>query len=96
MLKLSNYEGFDWDEGNIDKSYKKHGVKPSEAEETFLDEKVLILRDVRHSQKEKRYILIGKNTENKILFIVFTLRRKRIRIISVRKANRKEKNRYEK
>jgi len=96
MLKLDDIKGFEWDKGNIDKSYKKHGVKPSEAEETFLDEKVLILRDVKHSQKEKRYILIGKNTENKILFIVFTLRRKKIRIISVRKANRKEINIYEK
>lgn len=95
MLDLRDYTSFEWDRGNADKSYKKHGVSPSEAEESFLDEKALILKDIKHSKKEKRYILIGKTLEEKILFIVFTLRRKKIRIISVRKANRKEINKYE-
>ena len=94
MLRLDGYTSFEWDEGNIDKNYKKHGISSNEAEESFLDEKALILKDIRHSQKEKRYILIGKTEERKILFIVFTLRKKRTRIISVRKANRKEINKY--
>ncbi len=94
MVKWGRLKGFGWDKGNIDKSYQKHGITPNEAEETFLDEKAIILRDVRHSQKEKRYLLIVETIEEKLLFIVFVLRKKKLRIISARKANRKEKNKY--
>ena len=54
MLNLGDYTSFEWDRGNADKSYKKHGVSPSEAEESFLDENALVLRDIKHSQKEKK------------------------------------------
>jgi uncharacterized DUF497 family protein len=94
MIKLDKHKGFEWDRGNLDKSYQKHGISPNEAEESFLDEKAIVLRDVKHSQKEVRYILIGKTSERKLLFVVFTLRRKSIRIISARITNRKEKNQY--
>ena len=94
MLKFNNYTDFEWDKGNIDKSYQKHGITPNEAEEAFLDEKAIVLRDINHSLKEKRYWLIGKNISKKLLFIAFTLRKKKIRIISARKANKKEKNIY--
>ena len=94
MLRLSQYKGFEWDKGNIDKSYRKHGITPNEAEEAFLDEKSIILRDIRHSQAEGRYLLIGKTIVKKLLLVVFTFRDKKIRIISARRANRKERNRY--
>lgn len=94
MLKLDEYKVFEWDKGNIDKSYQKHGVTPNEAEEAFLDDQTLILRDIKHSQREARYLLIGKTTEGKLLFVAFTLRGRTIRIISARKANRKEKSQY--
>ena len=54
----------------------------------------VFIKDVSHSQKEKRYILLGNTTEEKLLFVVFTLRNKKIRIITTRKANGKEKNRH--
>jgi len=94
MLKLDNYLGFEWDKGNIDKSYQKHGIKPNEAEEALLDEQAVILKDIKHSNKEKRYALIGKTIVNKTLFIIFTLRNKKIRIISARLANKKERSNY--
>lgn len=94
MLKLEKQNRFDWDKGNLDKSYRKHGVTPNQAEEAFLDETAIILKDVKHSQKETRYLLIGKNANNKILFIVFTMREKKIRIISARAADKKESRRY--
>ena len=96
MISLSKYKGFKWDKWNIDKSYKKHGITPNESEEAFLDEKAIILRNIKHSNKEKRYSLIGKITSNKLLFIVFTLRENNIRIISARKANKKERSNYAK
>jgi len=94
MLRLDKYVSFEWDSGNYDKSYQKHGISPSEAEEVFLDKNLIIVRDVKHSQTEVRYIIIGKTIEKKLLFVVFTTRGKKIRIISVRIANKKEKKHY--
>jgi len=94
MLKLDKQNRFDWDKGNIDKSYFKHGVTLNQAEEAFLDEAAVILRDFKHSQTEPRYLLIGKTANNKILFIVFTIRDKKIRIISARAADKKEAKQY--
>lgn len=95
MIDLSEITGFEWDKGNIDKSYQKHGTTPKETEELFLDEDVLLLEDVKHSQKEERYIAIGQTAENKVLFTVFTIRDNKMRIISARRANKKERRRYE-
>ena len=55
-----------------------------------------VLEDRLHSDKEKRYILLGKAKSGKMLFIVFTIRKEKIRIISSRPLNRKEKRLYEK
>src|SRR3989344_4028163 len=96
MIDLSKITGFDWDKGNKDKSYTKHDITPKEAEEIFLDDNVLLIEDIKHSQKEERFIAIGKNTQNTILFAAFTLRDRTIRIISVRPANIKERRHYEK
>ena len=94
MLKLDHQKSFDWDKGNTDKSYLKHGITLNQAEEAFLDETAIILRDFKHSQTELRYLLIGKTANNKILFIVFTKRGKKIRIISARAADKKEVKNY--
>jgi len=96
MFDLSQISGFEWDKGNINKSFKKHGITPNQSEEIFLDENLKVIRDIKHSQKEKRFIAIGKTFKNIILFIVFTIRKNKIRIISARKANKKERKKYEK
>ena len=94
MIDLYSIKGFEWDKWNIDKSYKKHGITPNETEEVFLDEKVKIEKDIKHQGKEERYIAIGKTTEDKVLFVVFTIRKDKIRVISGRIANKKEKEVY--
>lgn len=96
MIDLSKISGFQWDKGNIDKSYQKHGVTPNEAEEVFLDENILLSKDIKHSQKEQRFEAIGRIVKGNILFLAFTIRDNKIRIISVRTANKKERRRYEK
>ena len=88
--------GFEWDEGNDTKSYLKHGVTKRQSEEVFLDENLLTTVDYKHSRQEKRYIAIGETFEGKCLFIAFTLRGSKIRIISARKASKKERSCYEK
>lgn len=95
MIDLNKIEGFDWNGGNFDKSYKKHGITPNEAEEIFLDNDVLLQEDIKHSQKETRLIAIGKTESENTLFVVFIERENKIRIISARVANKKERRRYE-
>jgi len=93
---LSKIKGFQWDKGNVEKSYLKHGISIKKAEEIFLDVKLLLLEDIKHSQKEERFIAIGETIQNKILFAVFTVRGDKVRIISIRNANKKERIQYEK
>ena len=95
MIDLSKFTGFNWDKGNIDKSYAKHGITPNEAEEVFLDEDILLLEDIKHSEQEERFEAIGKIIKGDILFLAFTVRKDKIRIISARKANKKERRQYE-
>lgn len=93
-LDLSKTTAFEWDQGNVSKSYKKHGVTIQETEKLFLDEDLLLLEDIKHSQKEARFIAIGK-TRNEILFAAFALRQNKIRVISARPASKKERKQYE-
>ncbi len=86
---------FEWDKGNIDKNYQKHWITPNEAEEVFLDDNAITLDDESHSVSEKRLNVIGKTMRKTVLFVAFTLRSKRIRIISARIANKKERSMYE-
>lgn len=88
--------GFEWDKWNLDKSYQKHNISPKEAEEVFVDDNSLVLPDIKHSQKEDRFIIIGRITSGLNLFVVFAVRGKNIRIISARKMHRKEVLIYEK
>lgn len=96
MADYDRYLEFEWDKGNIDKSFSKHKISPSQAEETFFDENLKILKDIKHSQKEKRFIALGKTFSNKKLFVVYTVRNEKIRIISARPMDKKERNYYEK
>lgn len=94
MPNLDKFKSFEWDKGNIDKSYEKHGITPKETEEIFLDENLWVSQDIKHSQTEKRYTALGKTFEKKILFVVFNLRKNKVRIISARIANPKERRKY--
>jgi len=95
MIGFDEVTGFEWDKGNITKNPNKHQILNHRSEENFLDEDLLTVEDIKHSQKENRQIAIGKTFDKTLLFIVFTIRNKKIRIISARKANTKEKKAYE-
>lgn len=96
MRSLPTILEFDWDEGNLDKSYEKHGVSPKESEEAFISEDLYVQPDKQHSQTEERFIAVGKTLAGKHLFITFTLRGEKTRIISARHMHRKEIDKYEK
>lgn len=87
---------FEWDKGNIDKNFKKHGVTDKEAEEVFGSQRKTIMEDEKHSLKELRYMLWGKTKTGRELTVFFTLRKNKVRIISARDMSRKERRAYEK
>jgi hypothetical protein len=87
---------FDWDQWNIQKNEIKHGISRLEAESAFFDGEAVIFSDTRHSTtKEKRWIFYGKSIYHNVLMVAFTVRAGKIRIISARKASRKERETYE-
>jgi len=94
---LERIEGFDWDEENINKSWLKHQVNNRESEEIFFNQPLLINFDEKHSTKtEKRFQALGKTFGGRKLFVVFTVRNNKIRIISARDQSKKERRIYEK
>ena len=97
VINLPEPLTFVWDPGNKEKNWIKHHVTTEEAEDTFYDDKRLLLNDIKHSDDiEERYILFGKTDKGRMLFIVFTIRKNNVRVISARDAHRKEVAFYEK
>ena len=92
---LSSCEGFQWDKGNSLKNWLKHRVSEGEAEQAFFNEPIFLVMDPGHSQTEARYQSLGYTDEGRQLFIVFTIRKALVRIISARDMNRKERIAYE-
>jgi uncharacterized DUF497 family protein len=86
---------FEWDKGNITKSWIKHGISKEECEEAFLNRPLKIFEDDKHSLVEERFVAYGHTSSNKPLIMIFTLRNNKVRIISARKQNKKENNIYE-
>ncbi len=91
MNPLAHVEGFEWDDGNSRKS-AKHGVTVKEAEEPFFDPRARVQDDAPHSQSENRWWLWGGTTHGRLLKIAFTVRGRKIRVISARAMNKKRKS----
>ena len=92
---LSFVTGFEWDEGNRTKNWEKHGVSQAECEQIFFNALLLLFPDIRHSQREPRYYVLGHTNAGRYLFVVFTIRGTLIRVISARDMSRKERKVYE-
>ncbi len=91
---LRQCEGFDWDEGNVNKNWLKHKVSPAECEQIFFNRPLVIHDDIKHSEVEIRFYALGRTDSKRNLFIAFTVRKKRIRVISARDMSRKEREVY--
>lgn len=87
---------FEWDENNSEKNWEKHRVSCSECEQVFFNQPILINYDEGHSEREKRFQVLGKTNKQRKLFLVFTIRKNKIRIISARNQSRQERQIYEK
>ncbi len=94
IKKLLNAIGFEWDGGNIDKNWIKHGVSPSECEQMFFNQPLVVAEDSTYSEAEERLFALGRTDADRLLFVVFTIRKDKIRIISARDMSSKERKVY--
>jgi uncharacterized DUF497 family protein len=95
VTDFSDFDGFQWDNGNTDKNLMKHNVYNWESEQMFFNKPLLVLDDSKHSQKEKRWAAFGKSDTGRFLVVVFTKRGRLVGIISARDMNRRERRFYE-
>ncbi len=86
---------FDWDPDKARLNRHQHGIAFEEAQTAFDDPHARIIDDPDHSEVEPRAILLGYTQRNRLLVVVFAEREDVIRMISARKATRKERKTYE-
>jgi uncharacterized DUF497 family protein len=86
---------FKWDLNKARASLEKHGISFEEASSLFGDPLSLTVNDPLHSEDEQRFVIIGMSLNNRLLVVVHTERGDNIRIISARKATKKERIHYE-
>ena len=86
---------YEWDPAKANGNLRDHGVSFEEAATVFLDPLAVTYPDPDHSEREDREITIGHSVTQRILFVSHCQRGVRIRIISARKATRKECKQHE-
>jgi uncharacterized protein len=94
LENIDTCEGFQWDDGNSGKNWKLHHVADSECEQLFFNKPLMLIIDEKHSQLENRWYALGKTDAQRLLLIVFTIRKNVIRVISARDMNNKERKIY--
>ena len=89
---------FTWGEHKAASNQQKHGVTFSEAQSVFYDSYALLIADPDHSEVEDRFILLGLSSVPNMLVVCHCYREsdEQIRLISARKATKKEAAAYEK
>jgi uncharacterized DUF497 family protein len=89
---------FEWDARKAALNRTKHGVSFEEAATVFGDPDALDGPDLRHSEDEPRFLRLGRALTGRVLIVAYTVRRgvdgESIRIISARRASRKEREAY--
>ena len=88
--------GFSWDDRKNKTNKKKHGISFAEAQTIFFDEDAIEYYDTNHSEDEDRFLMLGLSYRIRVLVVSYCLRKEgaEIRIISSRKATKKEQGVY--
>jgi|SRR3989344_60769 len=89
-LDLEKIEGFDWDSGNLE-HIKRHNVDANECEEIFFNRPRILSKDETHSEVEERSQIIGTTNNGRFVFLAFTIRNNKIRVVSARDQNKRER-----
>jgi uncharacterized DUF497 family protein len=87
---------FEWDRRKAVSNSKKHGVSFEDAATAFGDRLSVTIHDPKHSDDEDRFLLLGVTQDKKLVVVAHTDRNDTIRIISVRSATGREREKYEK
>ncbi len=95
ILKENKVLLFEWDPKKAKKNLEIHRISFDEASTVFRDGRSLAIYDPLHSNEEDRFVLIGNSHNNRLLVVVHTERLNSIRLISARKATKKERKQYE-
>ncbi len=87
---------FEWDANKASSNKKKHGISFEEAKSVFFDENAIVIHDPEHSEDEERFVILGLSTITRLLVVCHCYRKEEsmIRIISARKATKKESMQY--
>ena len=95
-LENQTHFAFEWDLGNRTKNFVKHGITIKEAESVFGQmEAIRVLGEQVHPKvSEPRYGILGLTNDLKHVFVCFTIRGSGLRIINIRKMNKKERRLY--
>jgi uncharacterized DUF497 family protein len=87
---------YEWNAAKAKTNIQKHDVSFDEAATVFLDPLAWTFPDPDHSGGEEREITIGYTARHQVVFVAHCQRGNRVRIISARKATRREQRQYEK
>ena len=87
---------FTWNETKAQANLLKHKISFNEATSVFSDDNARLIYDPDHSLEEERFLLLGISYKLKILIVVHCMKNgsNEIRIISARKASKKEQKQY--
>lgn len=94
---MEDYLRFDWNPDKAALNYEKHGISFEEAKTVFYDEGAILFDDPDHSQDEERFLILGISQNLRLLLVSHCIRENGnvIRIISARKAVKREEKQYE-
>ncbi len=84
---------FEWDAQKARSNLRKHGVDFADCVSVFFDDLAITIED--DSSDEERFLTVGADALGRLLVVVYTWLGERIRIISARKATRRERDQYE-
>lgn len=84
---------YQWDPKKAETNRKKHGIRFSDAVSVFLDERMITIED--DDPDEQRFVGLGMDAFGRILVVVYSWRSDEIRIVSARKAKKRERSQYE-
>jgi uncharacterized protein len=87
-------EGFEWDAGNSDKNWKRHRVTQAECEQVFANLPLVLSPSIKGHDGDSRYFALGRTEGARNLTVVFTIRGKKLRVISARPMSRRERKEY--
>jgi len=85
---------FEWDKAKAEANFRRHGVSFDLARAVFRDPFAIERLDDREEHGEDRFVIVGAAEGKALLFVAYTEREERIRIISARRATQNEQDDY--